>query len=105
MLANSARKANVGVEQTGGRMKRLIFAATLFTACATAAHAQTQQELQRDGAGGSTDNVLTPAALQRAEPDQQEHGEAPGAGLDPVACERIRRAGPAARVQRRPLRG
>ncbi len=39
-------------------MKKLLIAAALALACG-AAQAQTQQELNRDGNGGSTDNVLT----------------------------------------------
>jgi len=38
-------------------MNRLVLAAALFAACS--AMAQTQQDLARDGNGGSTDNVLT----------------------------------------------
>ena len=39
-------------------MKKLLIAAALALACG-AAQAQTQQDLNRDGNGGSTDNVLT----------------------------------------------
>src|SRR5688572_27303931 len=40
-------------------MKKLLMGAALVAACSINAHAQTQQDLNRDGAGGSTDNVLT----------------------------------------------
>src|SRR2546423_641336 len=40
-------------------MKKLLIGVALFCACSVAAQAQTQQELLRDGNGGSTDNVLT----------------------------------------------
>src|SRR5215207_4657966 len=40
-------------------MRHLIAAAALFAFSSLAAHAQTAQELLRDGNGGSTDNVLT----------------------------------------------
>ena len=38
---------------------RILLGAALFSACGALAHAQTQQDLLRDGNGGSTDNVLT----------------------------------------------
>ena len=40
-------------------MGKLSSGAILFAAFGALAHAQTQQELLRDGNGGSTDNVLT----------------------------------------------
>jgi len=40
-------------------MKKTLIAALLAGACATTAYAQTQDELLRDGNGGSTENVLT----------------------------------------------
>src|SRR3954470_20680469 len=40
-------------------MRKIIIAAALSAAFAGAAYGQTQQELLRDGNGGSTDNVLT----------------------------------------------
>ena len=40
-------------------MRKLLSGAVLLAACGAVAHAQTQQELLRDGNGGSTDNVLT----------------------------------------------
>src|SRR6202162_2264565 len=40
-------------------MWKLSLGSVLFAACGAVAHAQTQQELLRDGNGGSTDNVLT----------------------------------------------
>jgi len=40
-------------------MGKLSLGAILFAAFGALAHAQTQQELLRDGNGGSTDNVLT----------------------------------------------
>ena len=41
-------------------MKKLAMSALLGVALsATGAYAQTQEELSRDGRGGSTDNVLT----------------------------------------------
>src|SRR4029450_6847325 len=42
----------------GGSMKKLSLAAALLAAFGTV-HAQTQEELLRDGNGGNTDNVLT----------------------------------------------
>jgi alcohol dehydrogenase (cytochrome c) len=38
---------------------RTFLAAAVFATVGLTAHAQTQQELLRDGNGGSTDNVLT----------------------------------------------
>ena len=38
---------------------RILLGAALFSACGALAYAQTQQDLLRDGNGGSTDNVLT----------------------------------------------
>src|SRR5260221_7537376 len=43
----------------GGIMGKLLAGTVLFGAFSAVAHAQTQQELLRDGNGGSTDNVLT----------------------------------------------
>src|SRR5258705_10908929 len=43
----------------GGTMGKLSLGTVLFAVFGTVAHAQTQQELLRDGNGGSTDNVLT----------------------------------------------
>jgi alcohol dehydrogenase (cytochrome c) len=43
----------------GGVMRKLAWSAVLGLALGTSVHAQTQQELNRDGNGGSTDNVLT----------------------------------------------
>ena len=40
-------------------MNKLFLGAVLYAACSAAALAQTQQDLARDGNGGSTDNVLT----------------------------------------------
>src|SRR2546427_1469076 len=40
-------------------MEKLSLGTVLFAAIGAVAHAQTQQELLRDGNGGSTDNVLT----------------------------------------------
>jgi alcohol dehydrogenase (cytochrome c) len=40
-------------------MKKLLAGAAMFAACSMGAQAQTQEELSKDGAGGSTDNVLT----------------------------------------------
>lgn len=40
-------------------MRKLLLGAALCAAVGSAAHAQTQQELTRDGNGGNTDNVLT----------------------------------------------
>src|SRR5258705_13551999 len=43
----------------GETMGKLLAGTVLFVAFSALAHAQTQQELLRDGNGGSTDNVLT----------------------------------------------
>src|SRR5258708_6126546 len=43
----------------GGTMGKLSLGTVLLAVFGTVAHAQTQQELLRDGNGGSTDNVLT----------------------------------------------
>src|SRR5258705_2658085 len=43
----------------GGTMGKLSLGTVLFAVFGTLAHAQTQQELLRDGNGGSTDTVLT----------------------------------------------
>src|SRR3954463_16064405 len=40
-------------------MRNLILSAVLTASFSVAAFAQTQQDLTRDGAGGTTDNVLT----------------------------------------------
>ena len=40
-------------------MRHLLVGAALLAACSFTVQAQTQQDLNRDGAGGSTDNVLT----------------------------------------------
>ena len=40
-------------------MRTLLLGAAFLAAFSTVANAQTQQELLRDGNGGSTDNVLT----------------------------------------------
>ena len=40
-------------------MKRSLWGALLLAASLAPAHAQTQEELNKDGRGGSTDNVLT----------------------------------------------
>src|SRR5258706_8628789 len=43
----------------GGTMGKLSLGTVVFAVFGAVAHAQTQQELLRDGNGGSTDNVLT----------------------------------------------
>src|SRR5258708_19325501 len=43
----------------GGTMGKLLLGTVVFAVFGAVAHAQTQQELLRDGNGGSTDNVLT----------------------------------------------
>src|SRR5207342_1573575 len=48
-----------GAFNQGGTMGKLLTGTILLAAFGTAGHAQTQQELLRDGNGGSTDNVLT----------------------------------------------
>ena len=40
-------------------MKTLVYAATALALCAGTVCAQTEDDLRRDGNGGSTDNVLT----------------------------------------------
>ena len=40
-------------------MRKSLFGAMLLAGTMATAHAQTQEELNRDGNGGSTDNVLT----------------------------------------------
>src|SRR5213596_2911084 len=46
-------------QHPGGTMRKIIIAAALSAAFGSAAYAQTQQDLLRDGNGGNTDNVLT----------------------------------------------
>ena len=88
-------------------MKAFSVAAILLLA-ASAASAQTTDDLKNDGK--NTDNVLTYGMgyhQQRYSPLKQinkTQRQAPGAGLEPQPRQRLRRAGAAARLQRRDVR-
>ena len=89
-------------------MKQLALAATIAALACSGAYGQSLDDLKNDGK--NTDNILTygmgyhQQPLQPAEADQQDHGQAAGAGLEPQPRQQLRRAGAADRLQRRDVR-